>query len=94
LLSYAVKKDEFCSGLLVVFGTEAEIAEGTICGGHGDVDAFQTLQTELQDSGELCEDYLIVSERFTDEAQISEIESIIEAHGFAKNMGLLNCGWS
>ena len=89
---YAVKKDEFCNCLLVVFGTEESISDNTLRGGV-DVDKFAALQDELQDTCELCEDYLITSQRFVDEAQIPEVKAIVEAHGFVENVALLDCGW-
>lgn len=89
---YAVCKDDSCSGLLVIFGTEDSISEGTISYGPSP-DIFEDLQTELQDTTELNEGYLIVSERFTEEKQIPKVKEIVETYGFVENTSLLNCGW-
>jgi len=91
---YAVMEDESCCALVVVFGTIEDIAVGML--GEGAQDAWREIETlgvELQDSGELCEDYLIASERFTEESQTPELKAIVEAHGFTENPDLLNCSW-
>ena len=88
---YAVKWDEDCQGLVIIFGSQEEIDDECVC---GDGQIIEQLVNELEDSTELCEDYLIESERFTEPEQIDEVKRIVEKYGYVENRELLNCEWS
>ena len=90
---YSVKGDPECTGLVVTFGTEEEIQEDQLEGEGIEYGEFQHLQEKLDDTGELCEDYLIVSNKYKTKADIPTVKGLCEQYGFIENKALDACGW-
>ena len=90
---YSVNFDKDCHGLVVMFGTQNEIDEDCLCAEDMPTTSFEAIQGELMDTGALCEDYLIESQKYTDELQIPDVKKIVESYGFIENKKLIGCGW-
>jgi hypothetical protein len=84
--------DDNCfSGICIVFGTQENIDNDCLTFGDLPYDKIQLLGDLLEDTGESCEDYAIVSTK--KENQIPAMKSIIEKMGFIENNKLQEVGW-
>jgi hypothetical protein len=90
---FSVKVDPDCTGLLVVFGTKAEIRADRITGEDHPHHLIQQAGNQLNDTGSMCEDYLIESDLYVDETDIPKVKSIIKWYGFVEDTNLDNVGW-
>jgi len=93
---YTVKQLDDFNGILIIFGSEESVQEGSINPDQLSIHAQHNIGVvgdELEDTGEACEDYLICSARYTETEDIPKVKRIVEKFGFIENNNLDNLGW-
>jgi hypothetical protein len=89
---YAIKTDQDFSGLLIIFGNQASIDEQAISPEHMDYDIVSNLGVALDDTGEVCEDYIICSAKYNED-DIPTVKGIVERYGVTESKELADVGW-
>lgn len=93
-LYYTVKVDKDCEGLLIIFATQEEIVEDCINGEFHDEGNINGDPYELlEDTGSMCEDYLIESRKYTKKSDIPIVKILLEQMGFIEDKRIKDCGW-
>lgn len=89
--------DSETGGLVVAFATPAEIKDDAITGEYlaysQEGNAVAAIANILDDTGSMCEGYLIEPGIYKSASDIPAVDAIVQGYGFNKNPNIENCGW-
>jgi hypothetical protein len=80
--------DNYSKMNIIAFGTEENILNDCLTSEDLDWNEISDLKDFFNDTGELCEDYLISTD-----ISLNEIDSELISRGFIKDERLENVGW-